>query len=128
MKLWKSLLISSLALSSLHLSATESGQHVNQSVKHSALAGSTGLKGSGQVAVSAVTTPVIVAGGASANVGTGIGKGVKDSGPISVPVMVPAASLAVGGSAAATSAQGVAEKAGAPVPFKIGEQILVGIH
>ncbi|BEU04984.1 hypothetical protein OAG1_37840 [Agarivorans sp. OAG1] len=125
MKLWKSVFITSIALTSLNVVATESGQNFNQSAKHSALAGSTGLKGSGQVAVSAATTPVMLVGGLSTNVGSQVGKSAAESGPVGASVAVPAASVAVVGSTATVSAAGIAEKAGAPVPFEIGDIIVI---
>jgi hypothetical protein len=125
MKLWKSILITTFALSSLNAAATESGQNFNQSAKHSALAGSTGLKGSGQVAVSAATTPVMLVGGLSSKVGSQVAKSAGDSGPVGASVAVPAALVAVAGSTAAASAGGIAEKAGAPVPFEISDIIVI---
>ncbi|UPW19011.1 hypothetical protein M0C34_01675 [Agarivorans sp. TSD2052] len=125
MKLWKSLLITSIALTSLNTFAAESGQNFNQSAKHSTLAGSTGLKGSGQVAVSAVTTPVMIAGGISANVGSAAAQSGADSGPVGISIIVPAASVAVPGSMVAASAAEVANSVDAPVPFEIGELIVI---
>ncbi|WP_220720068.1 hypothetical protein [Agarivorans litoreus] len=126
MKLWKSLLITSIALTSLNVVATESGQNFNQSAKHSALAGSTGLKGSGQVAVAAVTMPIMVVGSTAAVAGsTGVSVAEDLSGPVALPIAAPMASVAVVGSGATVSAAVAADSVGAPVPLEIGEFILI---
>lgn len=125
MKLWTSLLITSIALSSLPSVAADSGQHFNQSAKHSALAGSTGLKGSGQVAVSAVTTPVMLVGGIGANVGSAAAQSGADSGPVGASIVIPAVSVAVPSSMVAASAAEVANSVDAPVPFEISELIVI---
>jgi hypothetical protein len=125
MKTWKSLLIASLAITSLHVAATESGQHFNQSAKHSALASSNGFKGSGQVAVSTATTPVMLVGGFSAAAGSTAAQSGAESGPVGASVVIPAASVGVTGSVAASSAEGIAKAVDAPIPFEIDDVIVI---
>ncbi|WP_432460712.1 MULTISPECIES: hypothetical protein [unclassified Agarivorans] len=100
MKLWKSLLITGIALSSFNLAAADSGQHFTQSAKHSALAASNGLQGSGQVVASVVATPIVVVG----------------------------ASTVVAGSAVLASGMALAESADSSVPLEIGDAIVVGCN
>ncbi|WP_163134183.1 hypothetical protein [Agarivorans sp. Alg241-V36] len=98
MKLWTSLLISSIALTSLNAAAVGSLENLSQSTKYSALAASTGLAGSGQLALSVVTTPVMLVSGGVAEVSRGVASGT----------------------------QHIAEEASVPVPFEIGEQVIIG--
>ncbi|WP_411992990.1 hypothetical protein [Agarivorans sp. DSG3-1] len=98
MKLWKSLFITSLTLSSVNAMAAGSLENLGQSAHHILLAGSTGLVGSGQVAVAAITTPVMLASGSIAEVSRGVAGG----------------------------AQHIAESAEVPVPFEIGDEVIIG--
>ncbi|BEU04985.1 hypothetical protein OAG1_37850 [Agarivorans sp. OAG1] len=98
MKLWKSAFITSIALTSLNAVAVGSLENLSQSAKYSALAASVGAAGSGQVAVSAIATPIMLVSGGVAEVSRGVASGT----------------------------QHIAEEANVPVPFEIGDEVIVG--
>ncbi|MEE1674578.1 hypothetical protein SNR37_004021 [Agarivorans aestuarii] len=108
MKLWTSLLISSIALTSLNAAAVESAEHASQGVKYSALGASNGGQASVEVATTAVAVPitaVTVPIGLSVVLGGGDSDAAEDS---------------------AFSALKTADAINKSSPFAIGEEIIIG--
>ncbi|MDO6686501.1 MULTISPECIES: hypothetical protein [unclassified Agarivorans] len=107
MKLWKSLFITSLALSSMNVAAIESGEHASQGAKYSALGASNGGQALVEVAATAVAIPMTI-------VGLPVGLSVINAGFSEAGLISAASGIGVVGSVNEVS------------PFVIGEEIIIG--
>lgn len=108
MKLWKSLLITSIALTNLNVVATESGQHASNGAKYSALGVSNGGQASVEVATNAVAIPITAV-----------------TFPIGFSVVLGGGDSEDAGDFA-FSALKAADAINKSSPFEIGEEIIIG--